>query len=90
MTDGPELIPGSQCSVKLGPLADEIKLCTQPRFERFDQRLALIAAGAATLSGGMSSYRFLDQVQRANAFQRFAGDRRWARDPVAWVARAAG
>ena len=60
-------------------LADESELCAQPRLQRINERLAFMAANTAPLIGVEAPDGFLDLVEHADAFQRFAGDRRRAR-----------
>ena len=57
---------------------DASKLPLEPDLERFDQRLALLPAHAAPLLGARAAERLLDRIERGDAFERFAGDRRIA------------
>ena len=63
---------------ELGLLADELELRAQPRLERVDQRPAALLASRAALLGGATADLVLDAVQRGDARQRLAGDRRGA------------
>src|SRR5215470_6918876 len=57
---------------------DAPELMLEPGFERCHQRLALVLAHPAPFIGAHSPDRLLDCIERGNAFERLARDRRIA------------
>ena len=60
---------------KFALLADQTKLCAEPRLERVDQRAASQLPGCSTLVSVTTANVCLDGIKRGNVFERFAGDR---------------
>src|SRR5690606_21624175 len=76
---GEALPAGERVADRLGEpglLADEFELGLEPGLERLDDRAALLLARAAALVGGATADLALDRVERGDALQRLAGDRR--------------
>src|SRR5271166_1861353 len=57
---------------------DTSELSLEPGLERRDQRLAPFLAHTAPLLGALAADCLLDRIERGDAFERFAGDRRIA------------
>ena len=55
---------------------DARELLLEPGFEREHEGLALVLAHGATLLGAAAADRLLDRIERRDAFERLAGDRR--------------
>src|SRR5580698_9575795 len=54
------------------------KLLLEPTLEYDDQRLAFVLEHAAAMVGARAADRLLYSIERGDAFERFAGDRRVA------------